>query len=516
MAVNKGPTLLDGDRPEQENVLQRVLQLPVVSGTCECFQKTYTSTKEAHPLVASVCNAYEKGVQGASSLAAWSMEPVVRRLSTQFTAANELACRGLDHLEEKIPALQYPPEKIASELKDTISTRLRSARNSISVPITSTSDKVLGAALVSCELAWGMAKDTAEYAANTRAGRLASGGADLALGGVEKVVEFLLPPAKEESAPAPGHQHAQKPPQAKPSLVSRVGALANTLSQHTLQTTARALKQGQALAMWIPGVAPLSSLAQWGASVAMQVVPRRASEVRVAWLHNLTATREEDRNDQMDTEGEETEEEEESETEESKLGEGAALPGPQGLLGSVAHTLQKALQSTISVVTWVPAAVLGTAGRLLHLTPARAISSSKGRAMSLSDALKGVTDNVVDTVVHYVPLPRLSLMEPESEFREIDNPPAESERREAERRGSGAPPAAPEPAPRPAPPRGSLRSARSPGAEDRLDPAAAPRPAFPAVPREKPARRVSDSFFRPSVMEPILGRTQYSHLRKKS
>ena len=36
---------------EQENVLQRVLQLPVVSGTCECFQKTYASTKEAHPLV---------------------------------------------------------------------------------------------------------------------------------------------------------------------------------------------------------------------------------------------------------------------------------------------------------------------------------------------------------------------------------------------------------------------------------------------------------------------------------
>lgn len=262
MAVNKSPALLDGDLPEQENVLQRVLQLPVVSGTCECVQKTYTSTKEAHPLVASVCNAYEKGVQGASSLAAWSMEPVVRRLSTQFIAANELACRGLDHLEEKIPALQYPPEKIASELKGTISTRLRSARNSISMPIASTSDKVLGAALAGCELAWGVAKDTAEYAASTRAGRLASGGADLALGGVEKVVELLLPPAKEESGPAPGRQGAPKPPKAKPSLVGRVGALANTLSQHTLQTTARVLKQGHALAMWIPGVAPLVSVPQ--------------------------------------------------------------------------------------------------------------------------------------------------------------------------------------------------------------------------------------------------------------
>nr|XP_045002132.1 perilipin-1 [Jaculus jaculus] len=523
MAVNKDPTLLDGDLPEQENVLQRVLQLPVVSGTCECFQKTYTSTKEAHPLVASVCNAYEKGMQSASNLAAWSMEPVVRRLSTQFTAANELACRGLDHLEEKIPALQYPPEKIASELKGTISTRLRSARNSISVPITNTSEKVLGTTLAGCELAWGVAKDTMEYAANTRVGRLASGGADLALGSIEKVVELLVPQAKEEPAPAPGRQRAQKVPKAKPSLLSRVGTLANTLSQQTMQTTAWALKQGHALAMWIPGVAPLSSLAQWGTSVAMQVVSRRQSEVRVPWLHNLAAAQEEDHNDHTDTEGEETEEEEESDAEESTLSpQVTALPSPQGLLGSVAHTLQKTIQTTISAVTWAPAAVLGTAGRILHLTSAPASSSTKGRAMSLSDALKGVTDNVVDTVVHYVPLPRLSLMEPESEFRDIDNPPsAETERRDSERKGSAAPPTSAEPAPRQGPPRGSLRSTRGlsapscPGLDDKAE-ANATRPGFLAMPREKPKRRVSDSFFRPSVMEPILGRVQYNQLRKKS
>lgn len=101
-------------------------------------------------------------------------------------------CQGPGRPSSSLP-------QIASELKDTISSRLRSARNSISVPIASTSDKVLGAALAGCELAWGAAKDTADYAANTRAGRLASGGADLALGGVEKVVEFLLPPAKESS-----------------------------------------------------------------------------------------------------------------------------------------------------------------------------------------------------------------------------------------------------------------------------------------------------------------------------
>lgn len=106
-------------------------------------------------------------------------------------------------------------------------------------------------------------------------------------------------------------------------------------------------------------------------------------------------------------------------------------------------------------------------------------------------------------------------MEPESEFRDIDNPPAE-----AERKGSGARPASPESTPRPGQPRGSLRSVRGlsapscPGLDDKTETSA--RPGFLAMPREKPARRVSDSFFRPSVMEPILGRAQYNQLRKKS
>lgn len=232
-------------------------------------------------------------------------------------------CQSPGPLSEPEPPPHAP--QIASELKDTISTRLRSARHSISVPIASTSDKVLGAALAGCELAWGVAKGTAEYAAGTRAGHLASGGADLALSGVEKVVECLLPPAKDESgtggrgwqshpggrgaprclgvstvsrggrweggrgrptsprepsraraagtaapltsprpsrppAPAPGRQHPGTPPKTKPSLMSRVGALADTLSRHTFQTTAQVLRQGHALAMWVPGVSPLVSV----------------------------------------------------------------------------------------------------------------------------------------------------------------------------------------------------------------------------------------------------------------
>lgn len=73
-----------------------------------------------------------------------------------------------------------------------------------------------------------------------------------------------------------------------------------------------------------PPSCPQSSLAQWGASAAMQVVSRRQSEVRVPWLRSLAAAREQHHEDHTDTEGEETEEEEEEAAEESKLSE---VPG---------------------------------------------------------------------------------------------------------------------------------------------------------------------------------------------
>lgn len=66
----------------------------------------------------------------------------------------------------------------------------------------------------------------------------------------------------------------------------------------------------------------------------MQVVSRRRSEVRVPWLHSLTATQEEDHEEHTDTEGEETGEEEDSETEESKLSEVRGECQPRGCPGT--------------------------------------------------------------------------------------------------------------------------------------------------------------------------------------
>ncbi|XP_038274988.1 perilipin-1 [Dermochelys coriacea] len=392
MAANRSQKMQNGST--KENVLQRVLQLPVVNATCESLQRTYTSTKEVHPLVASVCEAYERGVKGASSLAVWSMEPVVRRLEPQFTAANILACRGLDHLEEKIPALQYPVEKIASELKDSISTPIQSARSTIGNSIAGTLDRVLGLTAEGYELT----KSTAEYTWSSRVSQMAAAGVDGALGQLEKLVEFLLPEEEHEPAHEPTRVHGSEvmPSQQQPSIFTRIGALASTISHRAYQQTARTIQRtkarGQELTMWIPG---LGAVAKQSTAKAQQVLCD-VQNAAAGWLSK-----------EQSKEPEQEQEEEELEKEETKASEMAEVAKTPSLLGSMAQNLQTAYLSTISSVKRVPSAAWGTAGELLQLTPRKAASLAREKVGTLGDALRTVTGSMMETVSRYVQLPRL-------------------------------------------------------------------------------------------------------------
>ncbi|NXK44173.1 PLIN1 protein, partial [Chauna torquata] len=423
MTAKKNQTLQNGSA--KENVLQRVLQLPVVSSTCESLQRTYASTKEAHPLMASVCEVYERGVQGASALAMWSVEPVVRRLEPQFTVANNLACRGLDHLEEKIPALQYPIEKLASELKDTISTPLQSARSTIGNSL----DKILGLAVEGYEATKSTMETTAKYTRSNSVSQMAATGVDTALGGLEKLMEYLLPEEDEQADQKPKEtcgsaaKVSQQKPSAPsaPSTLGRIGALVSTVShrayQQTTQSLQRAKAKGQELVTWIP---ILGSLAK----PSVPEVPRSHDEGQSTksttggWLSRRQSKVPEQKQEKA------------GKKEDNHTSEAGHSPG---LVGSVAHNLQSACASGISSVKKVPAVAWDAAEGLILFTPRRL-----SRAMETVDALGGTLvsapKHLLGTLYSYVPLRRQSVKDeaaaggskpgPETEQKEEDAKPA--------------------------------------------------------------------------------------------
>ncbi|XP_065544797.1 perilipin-1 [Lathamus discolor] len=428
MTAKKNQTLQNGSA--KENVLQRVLQLPVVSSTCESLQRTYATTKEAHPLMASVCQVYERGVQGASALAVWSMEPVVRRLEPQFAVANNLACRGLDHLEEKIPALHYPVDKLASELKGTISTPLQSAKSTIG----NSMDKIMELAAEGYEATKSTVETTAKYTRRNSVSQMAAAGVDTALGGLEKLMEYLLPEEDEEADQKPKDPHesaakvSQQQPSAPsaPSTLGRIGTLVSTASHRAYQQTThglqRAKAKGQELATWIPIVGSL-------AKPSVPEAPQVHSDGRSTTTGRLS---------QRQSKVPEQKQEKAGKKDNHHSKEAGDEPG---LVGSVAHNLQTACASGISSVKKVPAVAWDAAEGLILFTPRRL-----SKAMETVDALGGTLisapKHLLGTLYSYVPLRRQSAKEEDAAG--SSKPSAEKEQKEEEEEAKPATPPAEE------------------------------------------------------------------------
>uniref|UniRef100_A0A6I8N245 Perilipin-5 n=1 Tax=Ornithorhynchus anatinus TaxID=9258 RepID=A0A6I8N245_ORNAN len=90
----------------------RITGLPLVSSTYDLVSAAYSAHKEQHPYLHSVCGVAERGVLGLAAVAVSSAQPLLTRLEPQIATANEYACRGLDKLEEKLPFLHQPSEKV--------------------------------------------------------------------------------------------------------------------------------------------------------------------------------------------------------------------------------------------------------------------------------------------------------------------------------------------------------------------------------------------------------------------
>ncbi|XP_051953613.1 perilipin-1 isoform X1 [Xyrauchen texanus] len=251
------------EAPKDQNVFFRILNLQSVSAALESVERTYTCTKQSHPMINSVCGLYEKGVSKTASFAVWSMQPALHVLEPKLVAANSMACKGLDRLEEKVPALQYPPEELAASIKEVVFSAVETAKDGIFSPLKYTSNSVLSMASSGYQQSKNALSVSMQYVINSKPVCLAEQRAGMALTLTESLVDYILPASSEETEddgrvgePEPDFGTSVS----KPSL-SRLGALAGTVYRRAFEKIAaqhqHTKSQGQELVTCIPGVTPL-------------------------------------------------------------------------------------------------------------------------------------------------------------------------------------------------------------------------------------------------------------------
>ncbi|XP_068835885.1 perilipin-3 isoform X2 [Capricornis sumatraensis] len=196
---------------QQPSVVDRVAGMPLISSTCNMVSAAYTSTKESHPHVKTVCDAAEKGMKTLTAAAVSGAQPILSKLEPQLTSASEYAHRGLDKLEENLPILQQPPEKVLADTKELVSSKVSGARQAVSSTVSSAKDTVAsrvteavdvtrGAVQSGVDLTKSMVASGVHSVVGSRVGQMVLSGVDTVLGKSEEWVDNHLPMTDAELA----------------------------------------------------------------------------------------------------------------------------------------------------------------------------------------------------------------------------------------------------------------------------------------------------------------------------
>ncbi|XP_058019598.1 perilipin-3-like [Ahaetulla prasina] len=202
-----GPAAEKVEEKVTENVADRVASLPLVSSAYDMVSAAYASTKESHPYVKSVCDMAEKGVKTIASAAVSGAQPILNKLEPQISTANEYALKGLDKLEEKLPILQQPTDKIISDTKDLVSGAKEAVSSTVSGMVDKTKEVVHGGVEMTRSAVQSgveMTRSAVSSGVNTMmessVGQMVSSNLEAALGKSEEIVDHYLPMTDEELA----------------------------------------------------------------------------------------------------------------------------------------------------------------------------------------------------------------------------------------------------------------------------------------------------------------------------
>ncbi|XP_054842261.1 perilipin-2 isoform X2 [Eublepharis macularius] len=226
----------------QQNVVSRVANLPLVSSTYDMVSSAYITTKDNHPYLKSVCEIAEKGVKTITAVAMTSALPIIQRLEPQIAVANSYACIGLDKVEERLPILYQPTDKVVANAvdvvvgaKEAVTTTVTGAKDTVAHTINGVVDKTKGAVQDSVEMTKSVVHGSINTVLGSRVVRLVTSGVDTALSRSETLVDQYLPLTEEEQEKEATNMEGFDAGVQKPSYYVRLGSLSSKVRSRAYQ-----------------------------------------------------------------------------------------------------------------------------------------------------------------------------------------------------------------------------------------------------------------------------------------
>ncbi|XP_040273170.1 perilipin-2-like isoform X1 [Bufo bufo] len=225
---------------QQQNVVVRLINLPLVSSTYDMVYSAYVNTKDNHPYLKSVCDVAEKSVKTITSVALTSARPILQKLEPQIALANNIACVGLDKIEEKLPILYQPSGKVVANASEAVF----GVKDAVIQSIAGVVDKTKGAVQDSVEMTKAVVNGSINTVLGSGVVKVVSTRVDTALTKSESLLEQYLPPTDEELA-----KEATKTEgfelSIKPSYYVRLGSLSTKTRKRAYQQALTRIKDAK-------------------------------------------------------------------------------------------------------------------------------------------------------------------------------------------------------------------------------------------------------------------------------
>ncbi|XP_006790379.1 mannose-6-phosphate receptor binding protein 1 isoform X2 [Neolamprologus brichardi] len=210
---------------EQQTVVSRVSNLPLVSSACEAVSNAYSTTKDNVPLLKGVMDVAESGVRTLGAAATAGTKPLLNMIEPQLASANEYALKGLDKMEEKLPILHQPADKVVSDTVGRVYQSVAGAK-----------EAMVGAVMGGVELTRAAVSGGIDTVMGTRMGQMVSSGMGLALGRSEDWVDQNLPITERELAAVAEPASSEVATSSdNPSYFVRLGRLSAKVQERALQ-----------------------------------------------------------------------------------------------------------------------------------------------------------------------------------------------------------------------------------------------------------------------------------------